>query len=180
MLQFYLSLVLTDDDRDTVTRIYTKNYGAMMYVAENKLGDRKDAAPDMVHNAMLKIIDKLDSLDLSDDLKTRNLCITIVRNKCFDFLRSKEEKVGSLDEQSFSETEAQIDEIVISEENVAEIMDAIESLDEKYVYVCLMRFVYGYNEKEISELLDVNYNTVRSRINRARKMLYDALRGVQK
>lgn len=176
MLQLYLSLVLTDEEKDKITKIYEKNYGAMLYVAEQILGDRKSAASDMVHNAMLKIIDRIDSFDLSDELRTRNLCLTIVRNKCYDHLRSKQENVESLEEQNFSETEEPIDEIIVSEENVDKIMAAIESLDKKYIYVCLLRFVHGYSEKEIAELLEINYSTVRSRIKRAKKVLYDILR----
>ena len=69
MLQLYLSLVLTDEARNKVTQIYEKNYGVMMCVSEQVLGKDKNLAPDMVHNAMLKIIDKLDVLELDDDKK---------------------------------------------------------------------------------------------------------------
>ena len=176
MLQFYLTLVQTDEDRDKLTRIYEKNYGTMMFVAESLLGDKRADAQDMVHNAMLKIIDKFDSLDFSDDLRTRNLCVTIVRNRCFDYLRSKDEKSVPLNEQNINVFDFQVDEIVLSEENVCRITKAIESLDEKYVGLCMLKFVHGYSEKEISELLEINYNTVRSRIERARKKLYYVLK----
>ena len=176
MLSFYLSLVLTDDDRNKVTEIYIRFYPVMMFVAEQKLANKKDLAGDVVHDAMLKIIDNLDMLDLSDDKKIRNLCITIVKNKCCDCLRSKDSDVVSLDEQFDIPDDIQVEDIVVSEDNVNHIVNVIKDLDEKYIYVCLLKFVHGYSEKEISKLLDVNYSTVRSRIERARRKLMISLK----
>lgn len=177
MLSFYLSLVLTEEDRDKVTELYINYYPVMLYVAEQKLGKRKELASDIVHDAMLKIIDKLNLLDLSDEKKARNLCITIVKNGCCDYLRSKNSNVESLDDYHSVESELYPDEIIVSEENIDKIVDAIEALDEKYVYISRMKFVYGYTEKEISEILKINYSTVRTRIERSKQKLKMVLMG---
>ena len=179
MLQLYLSLVLTDEARNKVTQIYEKNYGVMMCVSEQVLGKDKNLAPDMVHNAMLKIIDKLDVLELDDDKKTRNLCITIVKNKCLDYLRSKEAKEDFIDDYDLSETKFLVDDIVVSKDNVERIKKAILSLDKRFIGVCLLKFVYEYSNKEIADLLDLNDITVRTRIERAKKKLYVALEEIR-
>ncbi len=171
MLSFYLSLVLTDGDRDKLTRLYEKNYGTMMFVAEKILGEKKSAAPDIVHGSILRIINNLDRLDLSDDLKTRNLCLIIVRHGCFDYLSSAVAKIETLDEDEFPETGGSVEEITVSDDSVAGIVAAIRSLDKKYVGVCMLKFVYGYGNREIAEMLGLNESTVGTRIGRARKIL---------
>ena len=176
MLQLYLSLTLTENDREKVTRIYTRYYGLMMFTAERILGEKKAAAPDIVHNAMLKIIDKFDVLDLSDVKRTRNLCVTIVRNKCYDYLSRKDTNSLPI-EDCFDEEECvSVEEIVVSEETVDAVKRVIGSLGERYKDICIMRFVYGYKDKEIAGLLDINPETVRSRISRARKILIKAIK----
>ncbi len=181
MLLFYLSLVDTDEDKGTVAGIYKRYYGLMTYVAEKTLGDRKDAAPDIVHDSMLKIIDRIGTLDLSDGEKTKNLCLTIVRNKCIDYLKLEDTNTLPLDDcpdEDFSG--AAPDDIVVSEETVEAVLRAIGSLGEKYKDVCVMKFVYGYRDGEIAELLGIAPGTVRSRIWYARKKLAKILRGGEK
>ncbi len=178
MLLFYLSLVDTDEDRSKVARIYKRYYGLMTYVAEQMLGDKKDAAPDIVHDSILKIIDRIGTLDLSDAEKTKNLCLTIVRNKCIDYLRRKDTNTLPLDDCPDEDCgDAAPDDIVVSEETVDAVFRAIGSLGEKYIDVCVMKFVYGYRDGEIAGLLGLVPETVRSRICYARKKLAEILRG---
>ena len=168
---------MTGDDGDKVIEIYKNYYGMMMYVASQTLGDKKDAAPDMVHDTILKIIDKLDVLDLSDDYKTRSLCALVVRNKCLDYLEKKDTNNVSLDEVNvIKETTLSAEDIVVSEENIKAVMRAIDSLGEKSREVCRMKFVHGYRDNEIAEILDIAPGTVRSRINYARKILANILK----
>ena len=181
MLSFYLSLVMDEIGRDKVTRIYKRYYGLMTFVAEQTLRDKKDAAPDMVHDAMLKIIDKLDLLDLDDEKKTKSLCVIIVRNKCLDYLRRKDTKTVPLDDCDIEdESGPSAEEIVVSEDNIKKVMLAVESLGERYKDICIMKFVYGFKDGEIAELLGIVPGTVRSRINHARRVLTDALREGEK
>lgn len=178
MLAFYLSLVDTDEDRSKVAGIYKRYYGLMRYVAEQTLGDKKDAAPDIVHDAMLKIIDNPGALDLSGGDNTKSLCLVIVRNKCKDYLRKKGTNTVPLDDCDIEDKESPLpDEVVVSEENVIAVKRAIKSLGKIYYDVCVMKYVLGYKVTEIAELLSVPPGTVKSRLNRVRKELSKELQG---
>ncbi len=179
MLPFLLSLTMTESDRDKVVRIYSEYNGLMTYVAEQTLGDRKDAAHDMVHDAMLKIIDKLDLLDFSDEKRTKGLLSLIVRNQCVDYLRKKDMNTVSLDELGAEDEGGYAtDEVVVSKESINTVLRAIRALGDKHRDVCIMKFLYGYKDREIAELLDVAPGTVRSRINHARGILAEELKEV--
>ncbi|MBQ7474704.1 MAG: sigma-70 family RNA polymerase sigma factor [Clostridia bacterium] len=177
MLFFYMSLVTAESDRIKAARIYEKYCGVMTYVAEITLGEKKDAASDMVHEAMIKIIEKLDTYDFSDEKKTKSLCLTIVRNKCLDFLEKKDENTLSFDDLGDDgEGDGSAEEIVMSEETVSAVRRAVESLGDRYKDVCVLKFVNGYKDGEIAEILGVPVGTVKSRINYARKKLVQLIK----
>lgn len=47
----------------------------------------------------------------------------------------------------------------------------LELVDEKYRVVLILYYVYGFKLQDISELLDINENTVKTRLVRARNQL---------
>ena len=55
MLLFYLSLIENDYDKDKLEYIYKKYYSLMLAVAIDKLKS-KEAAEDIVHDSILRII----------------------------------------------------------------------------------------------------------------------------
>jgi RNA polymerase sigma-70 factor (ECF subfamily) len=59
---------------------------------------------------------------------------------------------------------------------MAEIEDAINSLDEEFRDVAFQKFVVGLGNKEIAELLGLNQNTVGTRVSRAREKLSEVLK----
>lgn len=78
-----------------------------------------------------------------------------------------------------SEVNAFADQM-IEEENYRRIMEQLRQMDERYSRPLHLWIFGGFSEKEIAELLGLNYNTVRSRISRGRKMLakiYQATKG---
>ncbi len=71
-----------------------------------------------------------------------------------------------------------LDEIVISGDNVQRIIKAIKELKPIYRDVLLLNKVYGYSVEEIVEMLGINKETVKKRISRARNFLLKALKEV--
>jgi len=74
-------------------------------------------------------------------------------------------------------TEKTIEEILIKVEMGAEVIEAVEMLDEKYKRVVTLHYYHDMPLKEIANTLDKNYSTVRSLHIRALdslKAFYDA------
>lgn len=87
MISFYLSIIETEEDKDKVVFIYENFYSFMCYTAGQVLGQGKPEVEDAVHNAMLKIIERLDMIDITDEIKVKNLCGIIAKNIAKDHLK---------------------------------------------------------------------------------------------
>ena len=66
--------------------------------------------------------------------------------------------------------------LTIEKFGMAEIENAINSLEEEFREVAFQKFVVGLGNKEIAELLGIKQNTVGSKISRAREKLSEILR----
>ena len=53
---------------------------------------------DIVHSAMLKIIDNIAMINTYDQEHTKNLCCIIARQKAIDFCKARDNRNHSLDE----------------------------------------------------------------------------------
>lgn len=178
MISFYLSIVESEDDRDKVVFIYENFYSFMCYTAGKVLGQGKPEVEDAVHNAMLKIIERLDMIDVSDVTKAKNLCGIIAKNIAKDHLKLKENQSLSLDDTfgDLPSDDADPDEIVIRRDTYEILLRAVRNLDEKYRDVCILKYVHGYKEREVAELLNISAGTVATRIHRAKQILREELR----
>ena len=178
MISFYLSIVESADDRDKVVFIYENFYSFMCYTAGQVLGQGKPEVEDAVHNAMLKIIERLDTIDVSDVTRAKNLCGIIAKNIAKDHLKLKESNTLSLDETfgDLTSEDDEPDEIVIRRDTYEILLRAVRKLDEKYRDVCILKYVHGYKEREVAELLNISAGTVATRIHRAKQILREELR----
>ena len=57
-----------------------------------------------------------------------------------------------------------------------DILDAIKSLPELYRDACVLKYVHGYKEKEVAELLGLPERTASTRIHRGKMLLREVLR----
>ena len=90
MITFYLSLVETEDAKNKIEFIYVNYYSFMCYTAGQILKHNKQDVEDAVHNAMMKIIENIDIIDVSDVQRAKNLCGIIARNKAIDYCKQKD------------------------------------------------------------------------------------------
>lgn len=174
MLSLYLSMVNNTDDSNKISYIYQKYYAYMSYCAEQVLGQRTEDIKDATHNAMLKIIEHIDSVDLSDERRAKSYFGTIAKNKAKDILKSKYNKVVSIDDIiDCKDSECDINIVRFEYES---LIDSIFKLDEKYRDVLILKYVNELNEREISNLLDIPQKTVSTRILRGKKRLLAILK----
>lgn len=179
MISYYLSIVETENDRNKITYIYTKYYSFMCCIAAKYLNNKSDIE-DIVHDSMLKIIDKLDTIDIADEKKLRCLCGVIVKHKAIDSVRLKKNNTEPLDELfPVIDESASPEEIVIGEDTYRIVLETIRELEDKYKNVCILRYVNGLKDKEIANVLDISESAVRVRLYRARNMLRDSLISVR-
>lgn len=178
MLSLYLSLIETAEDEDKVIYLYNNYYSYMKYSAMQVMNVNISNVEDVVHDAMISLIDHLNIIDFKDEIKLKNLCKVVARNKAIDYCRKARTGAVPMEEIYIDPQEYTSDPetIVVNENTYRIIIEAIKNLDYKYKDVCLLKYVNELKEQEISKILDIPLKTVNSRIYRGKQILREALR----
>ncbi len=163
--------------------LYDK-YKNLMYKEAYRILADAGLAEDAIHQSFIKIIRNLDKIDLKDESRTRNFLVIICRNTAIDIYKKRLYLNNNSDSINY-EIDDEVDDnminyvepskIVIDRETVNKVAEAIENLPEIYRDVILLEKLYGYTKEEIADLLGVNYETIKKRSIRARKILLKAL-----
>jgi RNA polymerase sigma-70 factor (ECF subfamily) len=129
---------------------------------------------DIVQEVFLKIYLKLHTFKGQASLKTWVYRIAI--NKCKDYLKSwsylqlvMTEKITSFEKKGSHS----IEEELMQKDTQSELMEKIMSLPVKYREIVILFYIKEFSLLEISELLQINVETVKTRLRRSRGKLYD-------
>ena len=87
-LSFYLQLIEDEESKDKLSWIYENFLNVMLYTAKKYVGQYQ-AEEDVVHDAVLKIIDNLEHVDISNPAKSKNYVCIIVKSCAIDWLRKR-------------------------------------------------------------------------------------------
>lgn len=129
----------------------------------------KAIAEDVVQETFLRAWKSLDSLQ--DESAAKAWLITILRRENARRFERKQFDTVDVDDVSIS------DPSMHSEQNIEqrEVRRAIASLSDEYREPLSLQVIMGYSGDEIAAQLDLNKNTVMTRLFRARKQLKEVL-----
>lgn len=178
MLLFYESAVETDEKTDKITYVYENYYSFMTYAVEKIMIHSKHDVEDIVHSAIIRIMENIDIIDFSDDRRVKNLCVVIARNLAIDYCKKKDNQNICLDDAiDYDDPNNDVDPLkaLVSKDTYEVILRVIDSLDSKYRDVCSLRYINGLKEKDIARLLDIPRNTVGIRLYRAKRKIKEKL-----
>jgi len=154
------------EGENMLEQLYLTNRTVMLQRALGILGDQQ-LAEDAVHDAFIRITRHIGRLKNMPSDERRYLCLTIVKNVALNMLRDRKETV------ELPETlQAVSNEVILD----MDITTAINTLEEGHRNVVLLRLRYGFSTAETAKLLGIKQGTVRSRLNRAREFLREALK----
>lgn len=175
MTGFYLALIDEPTDKELFKEIYRINKKLMYKTAFNITGDR-ELAKDAVQESLLKIARNIKEFRDHDSNRTAALITVITRNTAISLQRNER------NERSVSyplDTEKEVDPAVSDEitvrENYETVLNVVKSLEDIYSDVLILKYVYGYDSKAISDMFDVSVRTVESRLYRGKKLLAEKL-----
>lgn len=167
MLFFYLSIIETEDDRSTFTLLYQHYETAMYHIAYSILHDRF-LAEDAVQEAFIKLIKYLPEVTDVKCHKTKALIVIIIKSTAIDIYRKRKKQyryeVEELDEEADTE-EIPLDHMIAKEE----VQKLILGLKKEYKEIIVLKYVYEFSTREISDILCVKEEVVRQHICRAKK-----------
>jgi RNA polymerase sigma-70 factor (ECF subfamily) len=119
------------------------------------------------------------SADEPEIRSVRAFALTIARNVAFDWLRHRQvvpiELVADMEALEVLDEAEQIDEIVNSHQELAQLIGAIQELPERCRQVFTLRKVYGYSQKEIASRMNISENTVEQHLTKSARRCAQAL-----
>jgi RNA polymerase sigma-70 factor (ECF subfamily) len=134
------------------------------------LTHEKQVAEDLVQETFLRAWRALDSL--KDEKAAKSWLITILRRENARRFERKRFDMSEYEEASIMDTQSTTTEQVIENQW---LRDKIAQLPAEYSEPLVLQVLGGYSGKDIANILNLNKNTVMTRLFRARNQLKDAL-----
>lgn len=161
-----------------------RNHQTYAYnIAYRMVGNEEDAK-DAAQEALIKVFKNLESF--KGDSAFSTWLYRIVMNTCKDLLRKRKPNEISIDkgyETDNGEVQMEIednsnDPVTMYEQQEVRVTieTALNELPDSYKSVVVLREIQGLSYDEISEIEDIPVGTVRSRINRGRRILREILK----
>lgn len=167
MLQTYLSALDSTEDKSLIEFLYTE-YKQIMYKTAVSILHNNEDAEDAVHEAFLRVIKNISKFRKYSCNENLSYLVIIVRGIALNMLALKNKKVELPEDLPGSDDIEQTAEINITYEQAVK---NIKNLSPALKNVATLMWVNQLSEKEISQLLDMNINTVRSSVSRAKAIL---------
>lgn len=161
-------------NREAQQALYDLHAPKMLSVCRYYIKDLQ-YAEDVMLNGFFKVFTNLNTFKKEGSFE--GWIRRIMVRECISFLRSKK----SIE---FTDEEVGVDATQVNNINtnieVAEIQQLIDALPEGYKMVFVMYAIEGYKHHEISEILKISEGTSKSQLFKARKMLQENIKKLNK
>ncbi|MDD7403802.1 MAG: sigma-70 family RNA polymerase sigma factor [Butyribacter sp.] len=157
--------------RKKLEEVYRVHGNMMMQVAMSVLHQQQDAE-DAIQNSILSLSRHMDRIGSAEDYRTVSYVRTVVRNAAIDIYRKKGRRDFSYEELTEEpEDSFNLEKVVCDSDEVRHIVTIISQMEEEYREVLSLFYLNEMKPREIADVLNRPYNTVRSQISRGRKRL---------
>lgn len=139
-------------------------YRYQFYITAYTILQNDADAEDAVCNAILSGYEHLEQL--KNPKKFKSWMLTITKNEALKLCRKRTELPGN----------EKVEQLLPpAYDNHNELWDIVQTLKEEYRIVIVLFYYNGLALKDISDVLGISIGTVKSRLDRGRKLLKDAL-----
>lgn len=168
----FLAAIESDIVRNHLEEIYHLYAKELVYVSHGILHDYHEAE-DIVQSAMIRVSDYIDENTEVKCNRTRGLLVIIVRRLSYNVYnqRKRRSDVNIEDMEDYIRD----DKSLSPELNILRLEDRkyvaklMTSLNESYMDILTLKYMYEYSDKEISDMLNITEGKVRTKLSRARK-----------
>lgn len=179
MLSIYLAMIEVSGDKELLKSLCNQHMKLMKKTAYAIIKNRS-LVDDAVQETLLTMalnIEKFHGLSTSQQAA---LITIITRNATINLIKKEAKQHRNVDYVDFnSDTIVMVaDDSISLRENYQYILSSIKSLEAIYSDVLMLKYVYGYDVKTISEMLGVTIKTIDSRIYRGKKILGKMMEGI--
>ncbi len=164
-------------DNIAMEKLYKEYYPDVLFVCQ-KFNLNKEDARDIAQETFITAFGNIDKLQ--DATKFRPWLTKIANNKCLDFLKhNRIISFESIDEAEgiteLPDKRKSAEEIVVEKEISEILRDMIEKLPVEQRVTVFMFYYQDYSVKEIAAMYGCSENTVRSRLNYAKKFMQNEI-----
>lgn len=165
----FLEIISDIEVRSRVEELYYRHRQLLFNIAK-KYVHKDDLAEDAVQETFLAVAEKCETLDLSDDKEVKGLLSVIVRRRAIKIfgkgVKNQEliEKISL--HESFEENSPEND--FLKKHKIETVVEALNSLDEKYRDLLYLQVVCELKTKDIAFLIGKSDGAVRQLLHTAR------------
>ncbi len=160
--------------------VYNRYCKAMYNVAYRIVKD-EHFAEDAMQEGFLKAFIKIN--DYKQEVAFGAWLKRIIINYSIDFYKKNNKfRIDEIDKVLYKiedDTLISENEINFNELKVGQVLKAIENLKDSYRMVLTLFYIEGYDQEEISEILEISYTNCRTTMSRAKETLRKKLEEIQ-
>jgi len=166
-----------------------KKYRKSVYYMLLKMVNNSDDAEDLTQEAFAKAFNSLQKFDSKYAFST--WLFRIATNNCIDFIRKKRIQTVSIDTTyanddgdsmtfDIRDTALSPDEIMLKKQRKEYLKKAVDRLPAKYKRLVELRYFQEFSYDEVATELELPLGTVKAQLFRARELLSQELKYMQK
>ncbi|MBQ8740835.1 MAG: sigma-70 family RNA polymerase sigma factor, partial [Clostridia bacterium] len=183
MLALYLAYLDEDSDKGLFEEIFNSHKKQMVTLAKSILCNESDAE-DAVSEVFLCIAQKnWDAVrSIKDKTDLRNYLLKATKNTAINMINSKNKSNISLDTISEHNVDDMVElsddtfiELICDKAEYNMVIDAIDSLNEKYRNVLYYHFIMELTVPQTAKAIGLPLATVKKQLVRGKKLLLDIL-----
>lgn len=168
-------------DQEFITQIY-QEFNRLMYYTARKYNSDPQQCEDVVQDSLAKLIEKVATLRKFNQSTLTNYIVVTVRNTAINYLKNqgkKENRILSLEnvsEDIGNTFETSLDDGLIMKEQVEQVQKIWPLLDESTRQILEGKYILGYDNKQLANLLGCRPSSVRMKLTRARRKALECLK----
>ncbi len=148
---------------------YGKTYAAVMAITRNH-----QTSEDLVQEAFIRAFNGLKQL--REPSKFGAWVGTIATNLARDYLKKNKKIFWTSEiEKNYSSSEVSVEDQLMEKEEAREVRSLLRSLPSEQYQVIILYYYYEMRVEDMASFMKVNVGTVKSRLHRARRKLYNLL-----
>ncbi|WP_312645080.1 sigma-70 family RNA polymerase sigma factor [Hydrogenoanaerobacterium sp.] len=173
----FLEVMLESKTQEYKLQQIHDSYKSSMFSIAYAILHDEGLAEDAVYHALEKIIHYLEEINDISSNKTRSLIVILVKNCAIDILRQRQRQDAMLfeDIDELIDDRISLEEFIIQEESYSNMKQMLSRMDAKYADVLVLRYIHGYKNEEIADLLSISNGNVRFRLHKAKRLLLGIL-----
>ncbi|MGM0840154.1 MAG: sigma-70 family RNA polymerase sigma factor [Bacillota bacterium] len=168
---------ISKSEKDRLLEKAMTEYGNDVYYIVYSYVKEHSLAEDLTQEIFIKFYQKMDTFREDSSLKT--WIISVAVNHCKDYLRRWDTRMVSISNKINDMAKGKMgapEQTVIEKEKNSELIQSVLALPIKYREVI---FLYYFEEMKLSEIgacMDLNTNTVKTRLTRGKALLGSAIK----